>query len=218
MVTPAASPLGTLQDFWNQRYLQEGFAYGSEPNDFLPEQAAALIPGRALCLAEGEGRNAVHLARFGHQVIAQDISSVGLEKARELAAEHGVAIGTLCCDLADWHPEPASLDLVVAIWRHLPPTLILGGSAPCQLELATGTPQAISAAASTFPSHESTRPICPAGLWCWSARAATGAPWVLSKLLEQGASPSRLGSARRGAQLAADLLPGEQAQGGAPSP
>jgi hypothetical protein len=38
------------------------------------------------CLAEGEGRNAVHLAQLGHVVLAQDISPVGLAKARALAA------------------------------------------------------------------------------------------------------------------------------------
>jgi hypothetical protein len=81
MTTPPASPLGAPLDFWNKRYGEEGFAYGSEPNDFLREQAAALKPGSAICLAEGEGRNAVHLARLGHQVIAQDLSPVGLQKA-----------------------------------------------------------------------------------------------------------------------------------------
>ena len=70
------------RQFWDARYGEAGFAYGEQPNDFLREQAAALPPGRALCLAEGEGRNAVHLAQLGHAVLAQDLSSVGLAKAR----------------------------------------------------------------------------------------------------------------------------------------
>jgi SAM-dependent methyltransferase len=114
--------------------------------------------GRALCLAEGEGRNAVHLAQLGHAVLAQDISPVGLDKARALAASRHVAIETLCCDLADYEPPQASFDLVVAIWMHLPPPLraethrravaalrpgghlILEGYTPRQLAFGTGGP------------------------------------------------------------------------------
>ena len=110
-------------DFWNQRYAEAGFAYGMEPNDFLRQQAPGLEAGRALCLAEGKGRNAVHLASLRHAVIAQDLSDMGLSKARQLAAERGLSIETLCRDLADYTPEPESVDLVVAIWMHLPPAL-----------------------------------------------------------------------------------------------
>jgi len=81
MESPPASTSGAPLDFWNQRYSQEGFAYGREPNDFLRDQAAALNPGEALCLAEGEGRNAVHLARLGHRVSAQDLSSISKRSA-----------------------------------------------------------------------------------------------------------------------------------------
>jgi hypothetical protein len=53
--------------------LRGRFRLRREPNDFLRKQVAGLKPGRAICLAEGEGRNAVHLARLGHKVIAQDL-------------------------------------------------------------------------------------------------------------------------------------------------
>lgn len=56
--------------FWDQRFGEIGFAYGEQPNDFLQDQACHLLPGRVLCLAEGEGRNAVHLAQLGHSVLA----------------------------------------------------------------------------------------------------------------------------------------------------
>ena len=105
--------------YWDQRFASTGFVYGEQPNDFLKEHASGLQAGQALCLAEGEGRNAVFLAELGHQVCAQDISPVGLGKAEELAQRRSVNIHTLCCDLAAFHPEPASLDLIAAIWMHL---------------------------------------------------------------------------------------------------
>ncbi len=78
---------------WNQRYNEAGFAYGVEPNDFLRAEYFR-IPnnGKVLCLAEGEGRNAVFLAKQGYSVTAVDQSSVGLQKAEMLAIENGVEI------------------------------------------------------------------------------------------------------------------------------
>lgn len=151
-------PLSDPAGFWNGRYAEPGYAYGEQPNDFLREQAPALPPGGVLCLAEGEGRNAVHLAQLGHRVLAQDLSAVGLAKAEALAQSRGVTIQTCCGDLAAFHPAPQSTDLVVAIWMHLPPPLraqvlsravaalrpgghlILEAYTPRQLELGTGGP------------------------------------------------------------------------------
>jgi len=61
-------------DFWNTRYAAEYFVYGEAPNAFLAEVCAQIPAGPVLCLAEGEGRNAVHLARRGHRVTAVDQS------------------------------------------------------------------------------------------------------------------------------------------------
>lgn len=111
------------KDYWDQRFAAKEFVYGSQANDFLRQHAAGLAAGQALCLAEGEGRNAVFLAELGHQVCAQDISPVGLRKAKALALQKGVSITTLCCDLAALDLKPNSLDLIAAIWMHVEPEL-----------------------------------------------------------------------------------------------
>jgi SAM-dependent methyltransferase len=109
---------------WDQRYSEAGFAYGTEPNDFLKAEYS-IIPegGRVLCLAEGEGRNAVFLARLGYQVTAVDQSSVGLEKAGKLALDHGVEIETIVADLNDFDLGVDQWDGIVSIWAHVPETL-----------------------------------------------------------------------------------------------
>lgn len=66
---------------WDQRYNSDTYMYGEAPNDFLAQQAHLIPEGPVLCLAEGEGRNAVYLASQGYEVHAVDQSVVGREKA-----------------------------------------------------------------------------------------------------------------------------------------
>lgn len=110
---------------WDERYSGAEYVYGTEPNDFLREQtgqiqALGLLPLRILCLAEGEGRNAVYLAGLGHQVTAVDLSEVGLGKARALAHARGVNIETVCADLTRYQPPARRYDAVIMIFCHLP--------------------------------------------------------------------------------------------------
>jgi SAM-dependent methyltransferase len=143
---------------WDERYRGPDYAYGTEPNDFLVATADQLPAGRVLCLGEGEGRNAVWLAGRGLEVTAVDASGVGLEKARRLAAERGVAVDTVHADLATFTLEPGAWDAVVSIFCHLPPALradvhrravaglrpggvlLLEAYTPRQLDLGTGGP------------------------------------------------------------------------------
>lgn len=114
--------------FWDHRYATAGddFVFGAAPNDFLAA-CAATIPsaGAVLCLGEGEGRNAVHLATLGHTVTAVDQSRAGLAKAARLAAARGVGdrFIPVVADLADFVIEPDRWAAVVSIFCHLPPDL-----------------------------------------------------------------------------------------------
>jgi len=108
---------------WDDRYSQPGFAYGTEPNDFLASVADRLPPGPALTLGEGEGRNAVFLAGLGHEVVAVDQSAVGLAKTRRRADERGVSVQTVQADLRDYPIEPGVWAGIVSIFCHLPPSI-----------------------------------------------------------------------------------------------
>lgn len=147
-------------NFWDQRFAEPGYKYGTEPNSFLREQAVPLAPASQILVpGDGEGRNGVWLAEQGHAVTSVDYSEVGLEKARALAASRRVSLVTECVDLADWGPEAASLDAVVLIYTHLPSAirqsahrrlaaglrrggrLILEAFHPAQLNHASGGPK-----------------------------------------------------------------------------
>lgn len=109
---------------WDQRYTEEGFAYGTAPNDFLKAEYSKIPKGgKVLCLAEGEGRNAVFLAQQGYQVTAVDQSAVGLQKAQDFAAKNGVEIVTVVADLADYELGNEAWDGIVSIAAHVAPQL-----------------------------------------------------------------------------------------------
>ncbi len=108
-------------NLWNERYAPATYFYGTEPNDFLREQATAIpSAGTVLCLGEGEGRNAVYLAGQGYDVVALDQSAVGLEKAARLAAAKAVHIETLIANLDGYRFDAGRWDGIVSIWCHLP--------------------------------------------------------------------------------------------------
>jgi SAM-dependent methyltransferase len=157
---PFSNPAGT----WNRRFEAEGYLFGTEPNAWLREHAGVWQPGqRVLCVADGEGRNSVWLARLGIAVDAFDVAELGVAKARRLAAESGVHVNFAVadCDALAW-PE-AVYDGVAAIYvqfadpamrerlfanilRCLKPggVLVLQGYTPKQLEYKTGGPPVAS--------------------------------------------------------------------------
>ena len=111
---------------WNERYGLDEYAFGEEPNEFLVEHAGAFPAGPILCLAEGEGRNAVFLAGRGHAVTGVDLSPVGLRKAAALAAKRGVEIETVVADLETYPIEPGAWSGIVSIFAHLPSAIRRG--------------------------------------------------------------------------------------------
>ncbi len=151
---------------WNERYNTKDYAYGVDANDFLAEMANHIPQGRVLCLAEGQCRNAVFLAKQGYQVIAVDWSQIGLERGRQLAHKNKVEIDTICCDLSKFKIKPKSYSGIVSIFGHLPQQVraqlyqdaigglvsggvfILEAYTPEQLTLKTGGPKDIKLLAS----------------------------------------------------------------------
>lgn len=148
---------------WQQRFGEPGYLFGTEPNAFLKSQAALHGKGgRALSLADGEGRNGVFMAEQGLDVLSLDFSPVAQEKARKLAAARGVAMRVEQGDVVNWSYPADTYDVVVGIFfqfatpaerakifagikRTLKPggLLLLEGYRPKQLEYKTGGPSKV---------------------------------------------------------------------------
>lgn len=148
---------------WNQRFGAAGYLFGKAPNAFLASQRSRLRAGqRALCVADGEGRNSVWLAEQGLEVTAFDFSAMGVDKARRLAAERGVKVSYEVASVYDWGWPQAAFDVVAAIFVQfadpamrafmfgrmtaaLKPggLLLLEGYTPKQLDYRTGGPSRV---------------------------------------------------------------------------
>jgi SAM-dependent methyltransferase len=107
-------------EFWNQRYAEAAYAYGTDPSEWLREHLPAGEGRSILFPAEGEGRNAVYAASIGWRSFAFDISVEGRRKAMALADHHKVDM-----DYRIGSPElleynEASFDAIALIYAHFP--------------------------------------------------------------------------------------------------
>jgi SAM-dependent methyltransferase len=148
--------------FWDERFSQEAFVYGTAPNVFFKQCLDNLSPGKILLPAEGEGRHAVYAARLGWEVCAVDYALSGKEKAMKLAAEHHVTIHYDIASIEDYEAETSSFDAIGLIFAHFAPgerqqihhkllswlkpggNLILEGFHTNQLGRASGGPKDVS--------------------------------------------------------------------------
>lgn len=145
---------------WEDRYRSAGdYLFGITPAGFLTDNPGWIQPGqRALCVADGEGRNSVHLAERGLEVSAFDMAPTAVERGRALAAAKGVVVDYHVSDWAGWD-WTRTHDLVVAIFiqfadpaaragqfadlrRAVAPggVLMLHGYTPEQVDYGTGGP------------------------------------------------------------------------------
>lgn len=147
-------------DRWNKRYAAPEYIFGEEPNYFLAS-CKALLPksGKALAVADGEGRNGVWLAEQGLEVVSLDFSPQGQAKARKLAEKRGVRIEIVAANVHTFDYPENAFDVVVEIFtqfstpaeraikwagmrKALKPggLMIIQGYTPKQLDYKTGGP------------------------------------------------------------------------------
>src|SRR3974390_714195 len=107
---------------WQARVAGGDYAFGKEPNYFL-KSCRKLLPrhGRALAVADGEGRNGVWLAEQGLDVVSLAFSPAAQSKARALAAERAVTVSFVQADVHAWDYPQAAFDVVVEIFAQFSP-------------------------------------------------------------------------------------------------
>ena len=94
--------------------------FSTEPNTFLVAAAKAMQPGKALDVAMGQGRNAVHLALQGWDVTGFDVADEGLRVANENAARAGTRLTTVTSCFEDFDYGIDRWDLITFIYTDAP--------------------------------------------------------------------------------------------------
>jgi 2-polyprenyl-3-methyl-5-hydroxy-6-metoxy-1,4-benzoquinol methylase len=104
---------------WEARFAPSEYAFGKEANYFL-KSCKTLLPrsGRALAIADGEGRNGIWLAQQGLDVLSLDFSPTAQRKARALAAERQVEIEFVQAYVHAWDYPESAFDVVVEIFAQ----------------------------------------------------------------------------------------------------
>lgn len=112
-----------MYEFWEQRYREEGYAYGEQPNTLFKRYIDAHKPGKILLPAEGEGRNAVYAALKGWDVDAYDFSEKAIDNALGFAAQHNVTINYVHGSHTDLDRFEQCYDAVALIYAHVQNTM-----------------------------------------------------------------------------------------------
>ena len=151
----------SAKDMWEERYDADDYVFGTEPNEFLHDHVAMLPIGDILCLADGEGRNAVFLASTARSVTSVDLSARGVGKALRLAEERGVNVDARVGDLSTYDIGIEKWDAIVSIFAHMPKAVrsdlhrrvvdalrpggvfLLEAYTPDQIGRGTGGPQSV---------------------------------------------------------------------------
>ncbi|RSL34004.1 class I SAM-dependent methyltransferase [Salibacterium salarium] len=110
-----------MQKNWNERFGADEYVYGEHPNAFIETQASRFEGNKKIAaFAEGEGRNAVFLAKQGHNVTTFDYAENGLQKTKNLAQRFGVAVETTQKDLIQDDVPSETYDGAVMVFGHFP--------------------------------------------------------------------------------------------------
>jgi SAM-dependent methyltransferase len=117
----AEDPDTTFAEQWDARYREHGAAmWSGRPNGRLVAEVTGLAPGRALDVGCGEGADAIWLAQRGWSVTAVDISTVAVDRARQLAGDDGVVVEWISGDALALDLPARSYDLVSLQYPALP--------------------------------------------------------------------------------------------------
>jgi SAM-dependent methyltransferase len=100
---------------WDERYATGDYLPRTEPSPFLESALRVVPPGRALVLACGTGRNALHLSEAKFDVEAIDISSVAIDQARTETARRGLRVQWRVADLDEVELDAGAYDLITLI-------------------------------------------------------------------------------------------------------
>jgi SAM-dependent methyltransferase len=113
---PTAEHVEAQRERWNKIFASAPPNIRTDANGFLVRVASELKPGEALDIGLGFGRNALYLARQGWRVTGVDISDVGIEQARKIAAAEKLPLTAVREDMFKFDYGTNRYDLIAFLY------------------------------------------------------------------------------------------------------
>jgi 2-polyprenyl-3-methyl-5-hydroxy-6-metoxy-1,4-benzoquinol methylase len=106
-----------IDAMWEERFAQDGYLFGTEPVPFLLKHDEHFAKGQSvLSIAEGEGRNGVHLAKKGLSVTGVEFAPSAVAKANKLATLNKVDVAFVQSDLFEWSWPYNAFDITLGFF------------------------------------------------------------------------------------------------------
>ena len=84
-----------IRQRWNRSLVRDStYTFKKEANNLLVQTSGSVKPGKALCVAMGQGRNALYLARNGWEVTGFDLADEAVAYAVKQAKEENLKLTT----------------------------------------------------------------------------------------------------------------------------
>lgn len=107
-------------NFWDEKYRQSEYVYGTQPNAFFREELIKIPPGFLFLPAEGEGRNAKFALENSWMVDAIDSSKEAKNKAKKICEKQIENLNYEIHNLEDYPYSDSKYDALALIYVHLP--------------------------------------------------------------------------------------------------
>lgn len=106
-----------IRERWNRSLVDnENYRFNKQPNKLLTTTVEAATPGKALVVAMGQGRNALHLARNGWDVTGVDLADKAVAYAMEQAGKEGLELTTVIESFETYDFGTSQWDLITWLY------------------------------------------------------------------------------------------------------
>ena len=106
-----------IRQRWNRSLVNNpDYKFNKEANELLVQTISGIPQGKALCIAMGQGRNALYLARNGWDVTGFDLADEAIAFADKRAEAEGIKVETHVISADDFDYGSNQYDLITHIY------------------------------------------------------------------------------------------------------
>ncbi len=106
-----------IRDRWNRSLVDDtNYSFNKEANNLLVQTTSAVDPGKALCVAMGQGRNALFLSRTGWEVTGFDLADRAIAQAEAKAKKENLSLTTKIASFESFDYGSNQWDLITWLY------------------------------------------------------------------------------------------------------